>query len=146
MSSASKIASGYYLYRDYQISKIPSGERNAGMWLITPPDSYDPSDIVFSLKEGKDLIDKFDAEGYYNGGSVGGIGQFSELERPNALPSFVDAPTPKEEIKNAIRSGTASDEEFFALSKADKAKSPIAKQFYMDIANRIKIGDMYNVS
>ena len=145
MSSASKIASGYYLYRDYQISKIPSGERNAGMWLITPPDSYDPSDIVFSLKEGKDLIDKFDAEGYYNGGSVGGIGQFSELELSNALPSF-EAPTPKEEIKNAIRSGTASDEEFFALSKADKAKSPIAKQFYMDIANRIKIGDMYNVS
>ena len=83
--------------------------------------------------------------GYNTGGSVGGIGQFSELELSNALPSF-EAPTPKEEIKNAIRSGTASDEEFFALSKADKAKSPIAKQFYMDIANRIKIGDMYNVS
>ena len=146
MSSASKIASGYYNYRGYQISKIPSGERNAGMWLITPPGSYDPSDIVFSLKEGKDLIDKFDAKGYYNGGSVGGIGQFSELERPNALPSFVDAPTPEEEIESAIRSGTASDEEFFALAKAQKAKSPIAQQFYMDIANRIKIGDMYNVS
>jgi len=145
MSSASKIASGYYNYRGYQISKIPSGERNAGMWLITPPGSYDPSDIVFSLKEGKDLIDKFDAKGYYNGGSVGGIGQFSELEYPNALPSFVDAPTPEEEIESAIRSGTASDEEFFALAKAQKAKSPIAQQFYMDIANRIRMGDMYNV-
>ena len=145
MSSASKIAAGYYLYSDYQISKIPPGENNAGMWLITPPGEFDPSDIVFSLKEGKELIDYYDAEGYYNGGSVGGIGQFSELELSNALPSF-EAPTPKEEIKNAIRSGTASDEEFFALSKADKAKSPIAKQFYMDIANRIKIGDMYNVS
>jgi hypothetical protein len=83
--------------------------------------------------------------GYNTGGSVGGIGQFSELERPNALPSFVDAPTPEEEIESAIRSGTASDEEFFALAKAQKAKSPIAQQFYMDIANRIKIGDMYNV-
>ena len=140
MSLASKIAAGYYLYRDYQISKIPSGERNAGMWLITPPDSYDPSDIVFSLKEGKDLIDKFDAEGYYKGGSVGGIGQFSELEHPNALPSFVDAPTPEEEIESAIRSGTASDEEFFALAKAQKTKSPIAQQFYMGIANRIRMG------
>lgn len=72
-----------------------------------------------------------------------GIGQFNdfnELERPNALPSFVDAPTPEEEIRNAIRRGTTSDEEFFALSKAQKAKSPIAQQFYMDIANRIKMG------
>jgi len=84
--------------------------------------------------------------GYNTGGSVGGIGQFSELERPNALPSFVDAPTPEEEIESAIRSGTASDEEFFALAKAQKAKSPIAQQFYMDIANRIRMGDMYNVS
>tara|TARA_R100000808_G_C2152015_1_gene161283 strand:- start:2803 stop:3231 length:429 start_codon:yes stop_codon:yes gene_type:complete len=140
MSSASKIASGYYNYKGYQISKIPSGERNAGMWLITPPDSYDPSDIVFSLKEGKDLIDKFDAEGYYKGGSVGGIGQFSELGHPNALPSFVDAPTPEEEIESAIRSGTASDEEFFALAKAKQSKSPIARQFHMDRANRIRMG------
>ena len=138
MTLASKIAAGYYLYRDYQISKIPSGERNAGMWLITPPDSYDPSDIVFSLKEGKDLIDKFDAEGYYKGGSVGGIGQFSELELSNALPSF-EAPTPEEEIESAIRSGTASDEEFFALAKAQKTKSPIARQFHMDRANRIRM-------
>ena len=138
MSSASKIASGYYNYRGYQISKIPSGEPNAGMWLITPPDSYDPSDIVFSLKEGKDLIDKFDAEGYYKGGSVGGIGQFSELELSNALPSF-EAPTPEEEIESAIRSGTASDEEFFALAKAQKTKSPIARQFHMDRANRIRM-------
>ena len=140
MSSASKIASGYYLYRDHQISKIPPGENNAGMWLITPPGEFNPSDIVFSLKEGKDLIDKFDAKGYYNGGSVGGIGQFSELERPNALPSFVDAPTPEEEIESAIRSGTASDEEFFALAKAKQSKSPIARQFHMDRANRIKMG------
>ena len=139
MSSASKIASWYYNYRGYQISKIPSGEPNAGMWLITPPDSYDPSDIVFSLKEGKDLIDKFDAEGYYKGGSVGGIGQFSELELSNALPSF-EAPTPEEEIDSAIRSRTASDEEFFALAKAQKTKSPIARQFHMDRANRIRMG------
>ena len=72
-----------------------------------------------------------------------GIGQFNdfnELERPNALPSFVDAPTPEEEIESAIRSGTASDEEFFALAKAQKTKSPIAQQFYMDIANRIRMG------
>ena len=78
--------------------------------------------------------------GYNTGGSVGGIGQFSELERPNALPSFVDAPTPEEEIESAIRSGTASDEEFFALAKAKQSKSPIARQFHMDRANRIKMG------
>ena len=72
-----------------------------------------------------------------------GIGQFNdfnELERPNALPSFVDAPTPEEEIESAIRSGTASDEEFFALAKAKQSKSPIARQFHMDRANRIKMG------
>ena len=78
--------------------------------------------------------------GYNTGGSVGGIGQFSELERPNALPSFVDAPTPEEEIESAIRSGTTSDEEFFALAKAQKTKSPIARQFHMDRANRIRMG------
>lgn len=78
--------------------------------------------------------------GFNTGGSVGGIGQFSELERPNALPSFVDAPTPEEEIESAIRSGTASDEEFFALAKAKQSKSPIARQFHMDRANRIKMG------
>ena len=78
--------------------------------------------------------------GYNTGGSVGGIGQFSELERPNALPSFVDAPTPEEEIESAIRSGTASDEEFFALAKAKQSQSPIARQFHMDRANRIKMG------
>ena len=77
--------------------------------------------------------------GFNTGGSVGGIGQFSELELSNALPSF-EAPTPKEEIKNAIRRGTTSDEEFFALAKAQKTKSPIAQQFYMDIANRIRMG------
>jgi len=72
-----------------------------------------------------------------------GIGQFNdfnELERPNALPSFVDAPTPEEEIESAIRSGTASDEEFFALAKAKQSQSPIARQFHMDRANRIKMG------
>ena len=78
--------------------------------------------------------------GFNTGGSVGGIGQFSELERPNALPSFVDAPTPEEEIESAIRSGTTSDEEFFALAKAQKTKSPIARQFHMDRANRIRMG------
>ena len=78
--------------------------------------------------------------GFNTGGSVGGIGQFSELGHPNALPSFVDAPTPEEEIESAIRSGTASDEEFFALAKAKQSKSPIARQFHMDRANRIKMG------
>ena len=78
--------------------------------------------------------------GFNTGGSVGGIGQFSELERPNALPSFDDAPTPEEEIESAIRSGTTSDEEFFALAKAQKTKSPIARQFHMDRANRIRMG------
>jgi len=92
--------------------------------------------------------------GYNTGGSVGGIGQFmpvmsaqmpqanvfNELGHPNALPSFVDAPTPEEEIESAIRSGTASDEEFFALAKAKQSKSPIARQFHMDRANRIKMG------
>jgi len=77
--------------------------------------------------------------GYNTGGSVGGIGQFSELELSNALPSF-EAPTPEEEIESAIRSGTASDEEFFALAKAKQSKSPIARQFHMDRANRIKMG------
>ena len=72
------------------------------------------------------------------GGFVGGIGQFSELERPNALPSFVDAPTPEEEIESAIRRGTTSDEEFFALAKAKQSQSPIARQFHMDRANRIR--------
>ena len=78
--------------------------------------------------------------GFNTGGSVGGIGQFSELGHPNALPSFVDAPTPEEEIESAIRSGTASDEEFFALAKAKQSKSPIARQFHMDRANRIRMG------
>jgi|TARA_A100000172_G_scaffold79584_1_gene66982 hypothetical protein len=146
MSSASKIASGYYNYRGYQISKIPSGERNAGMWLITPPDSYDPSDIVFSLKEGKDLIDKFDAKGYYKGGFVDmnqyGLGQFSVPF--SSLDGGESASTPDKAIKNALKSGDASDEYLVALAKADKAKSPAARKALLDIANEKNMADKFS--
>jgi len=151
MSSASKIASGYYNYRGYQISKIPSGERNAGMWLITPPDSYDPSDIVFSLKEGKDLIDKFDAKGYYKGGFVDmnqyGLGQldalpFSSLDRDEALP----APTPEKAVSRALsgKEGDVPDEYLVALAKANKAKSKTAKDYYMQEAQKVLNKDLFS--
>ena len=84
--------------------------------------------------------------GFNTGGSVDtnqyGLGQFSVPF--SSLDGGESASTPDKAIKNALKSGDASDEYLVALAKADKAKSPAARKALLDIANEKNMADKFS--
>jgi len=85
-------------------------------------------------------------ENFNTGGSVDtnqyGLGQFSVPF--SSLDGGESASTPDKAIKNALKSGDASDEYLVALAKADKAKSPAARKALLDIANEKNMADKFS--
>ena len=71
-----------------------------------------------------------------------GLGQFSVPF--SSLDGGESASTPDKAIKNALKSGDASDEYLVALAKANKAKSPAARKALLDIANEKNMADKFS--